>query len=232
MGIDTIDEYAAKFGLGESTGIELEEETSGHMASPEYKKEIIKNITSQDWYGGDTLQAAIGQSYSLFTPMQLANYTAAIANGGTRFKVNLIKSIRSSNDGSVVKEFLPVIEDELDIDDDIIDAVKDGMKKVADEGSAAELFANYPIEIGGKTGTAQLGNGSNNAVFIAFAPFDDPEIAVAVVLEHGVRGTNAGDVAKDIFNKYFNLTEGAAATEQPEVPATAEPASTNNGLLR
>lgn len=232
MGIDTIDEYAAKFGLGESTGIELEEETSGHMASPEYKKEIIKNITSQDWYGGDTLQAAIGQSYSLFTPMQLANYTAAIANGGTRFKVNLIKSIRSSNDGSVVKEFLPVIEDELDIDDDIIDAVKDGMKKVADEGSAAELFANYPIEIGGKTGTAQLGNGSNNAVFIAFAPFDDPEIAVAVVLEHGVRGTNAGDVAKDIFNKYFNLTEGAAATEQPEVPATTEPASTNNGLLR
>lgn len=232
MGIDTLDEYAAKFGLGQSTGIELEEETSGHMASPEYKKEIITNVTSQDWYGGDTLQAAIGQSYSLFTPVQLANYTATIANGGTRFKVNLIKSIRSSTDGSVVREFLPVIEDELDIDDEVLDAVKDGMKKVADEGTAAELFVDYPVAIGGKTGTAQLGNGSNNAVFIAFAPFEDPEIAVAVVLEHGVSGTNAGYVAKDIFNKYFNLDTDTEATPQATGEAETEIVSENNGLLR
>jgi penicillin-binding protein 2 len=233
MGISTLGEYAAKFGLGETTGIELDEETSGHMASPEYKKEIIKNVTSQDWYDGDTLQAAIGQSYSLFTPVQLANYTATIANGGTRFKVNLIKSIRSSSDGSVVKEFLPVIEDELDIDDDVLNTVKDGMKKVADEGSAAELFADYPVAIGGKTGTAQLGNGSNNAVFVAFAPFDDPEIAVAVVLEHGVRGTNAGYVAKDIFDKYFGLNTDTAATPQATTEAAAtEKTNENNGLLR
>lgn len=221
MGIDTLDEYAAKFGLGETTGIELEEEASGHMASPEYKKEIITNVTSRDWYGGDTLQAAIGQSLSLFTPLQLANYTATIANGGTRFKVNLIKSIRSSSDGSIIKEFIPQIEDSLDIDKDILNAVKGGMKKVADEGSAAELFANYPVNIGGKTGTAQLGNGSNNAVFIAFAPFEDPEIAVAVVLEHGVRGTNAGYVAKDIFDKYFGLNSEAS----PSPSAAATPAS-------
>lgn len=241
MGINTIGEYAAKFGLGQLTGIELDEEASGHMASPEYKKEIISNITSQDWYGGDTLQAAIGQSYSLFTPVQLANYTATIANGGTRFKVNLIKSIRSSNDGSIVKEFIPQIEEELDIDDDILAAVKDGMKRVADEGSAAELFADYPINIGGKTGTAQLGNGSNNAVFVAFAPFDDPEIAVAVVLEHGVRGTNAGQVAKDIFDKYFglNTAEENPATQAPvsegnNSSAAQEPLWQNrqNGLLR
>ncbi len=219
MGIDTLDEYAAKFGLGELTGIELNEEASGHMASPEYKKEIITNVTSRDWYGGDTLQAAIGQSLSLFTPLQLANYTATIANGGTRFKVNLIKSIRSSSDGSIIKEFIPQIEDSLDIDKDILNAVKGGMKKVADEGSAAELFADYPINIGGKTGTAQLGNGSNNAVFVAFAPFEDPEIAVAVVLEHGVRGTNAGYVAKDIFDKYFGLNEQAS----PSPKAAAEP---------
>lgn len=218
MGIKTLDEYAKKFGLGQLTGIELGEEATGHMASPEYKKEIISNITSQDWYGGDTLQAAIGQSYSLFTPLQLANYTATIANGGTRFKVNLIKSIRSSNDGSIVKEFKPVIEEELDIDPTALKAVKDGMKKVADEGSAAELFANYPINIGGKTGTAQLGNGSNNAVFVAFAPFEDPEIAVAVVLEHGVRGTNAGYVAKDIFNKYFGLNEPAQSGAEETAP--------------
>lgn len=214
MGINTLAEYAAKFGLGEKTGVELNEEVTGHMATPEYKKEIISNITSQDWYGGDTLQAAIGQSYSLFTPVQLANYTATIANGGTRFKVNLIKSIRSSEDGHTIKEFTPVIEDDLDIDDAAINAVKDGMKKVADEGTAAELFANYPVKIGGKTGTAQLGNGSNNAVFVAFAPFDDPEIAVAVVLEHGVKGTNAGYVAKDIFDKYFGLDTSEDTTKQ------------------
>ena len=95
MGIDKLDEYAKKFGLGEKTGIELDEEVAGHMASPEYKKEVVASATDREWFGGDTLQAAIGQSYSLFTPIQLANYAATIANGGTRYKVNLIKSVRS-----------------------------------------------------------------------------------------------------------------------------------------
>ena len=81
--------------------------------------------------------------------------------------------------------------------------IHDGMKKVVDEGSASSIFEGYPIQVGGKTGTAQLGSGSNNAIFMAFAPFDDPQIAVAVVLEHGVRGTNAGQVARDVFDAYF-----------------------------
>lgn len=226
MGIDTLGLYAKKFGLGEKTGIELGEET-GHMASPEYKKQVVQNITSRDWYGGDTLQAAIGQSYSLFTPIQLANYAATIANGGTRHKVNLIKSIRSSVDGSVVKEFKPEVVETIDMDADVINAVKQGMKRVADEGSAAAFFSNYGIQVGGKTGTAQVGDGSNNAVFIAYAPFDDPQIAVAVVLEHGVRGTNAAAVAKDIFDSYFHLAEPA---ETPAV--TEEPEPQTGGLLR
>ena len=228
MGIDTLGKYANKFGLGEKTGIELGEETAGHMASPEYKKQVVSNVTSQDWYGGDTLQAAIGQSYSLFTPLQLANYAATIANGGTRYKVNLVKSVRSSVDGSVVKEFSPEVVERVDMDADVLNAVKQGMKKVVDEGSAAEVFANYGIQVGGKTGTAQVGDGSNNAVFIAYAPFDDPQIAVSVVLEHGVRGTNAAQVAKDIFDKYFNL----AAAPQDTAAPTAAPAQTDNGLLR
>ena len=217
LGIDLMDEYAEKFGLGVHTGIELDEETAGHMASPEYKKQVVQNVTEQSWYGGDTLQAAIGQSYSLFTPVQLANYAATIANGGTRYKVNLIKSIRSSVDGSLVKDFKPEIMEQVAMSDADIDAVKQGMKKVADEGSAAEVFANYGVQVGGKTGTAQVGDGSNNAVFIAYAPFDEPEIAVAVVLEHGVRGTNAALVAKDIFDAYFKLNqaEAAPAAEQP-----------------
>ncbi len=228
MGIDTLGEYAKKFGLGEKTGIELGEETAGHMASPEYKKQVVSNVTSQDWYGGDTLQAAIGQSYSLFTPVQLANYAATIANGGTRYKVNLVKSVRSSVDGSVVREFSPEVAEKVDMDAKVLNVVKQGMKKVADEGSAAEVFANYGIQVGGKTGTAQVGDGSNNAVFIAYAPFDDPQIAVSVVLEHGVRGTNAAQVAKDIFDEYFKLN----ATPQESAAPSAEPAQTNNGLLR
>ena len=222
LGIDLMDEYAEKFGLGVHTGIELDEETAGHMASPEYKKQVVQNVTEQSWYGGDTLQAAIGQSYSLFTPVQLANYAATIANGGTRYKVNLIKSIRSSVDGSLVKDFKPEIMEQVAMSDADIDAVKQGMKKVADEGSAAEVFANYGVQVGGKTGTAQVGDGSNNAVFIAYAPFDEPEIAVAVVLEHGVRGTNAALVAKDIFDAYFKLNQAEAvpAAEQPAQPVS------------
>lgn len=226
LGIDALGKYAEKFGLGVSTGIELNEETAGHMASPEYKKQVVQNLTSQDWYGGDTLQAAIGQSYSLFTPLQLANYAATIANGGTRYKVNLIKSVRSSVDGSVVREFEPEIRESIDMDEDVLNAVKQGMKKVADEGSASEVFSNYGVQVGGKTGTAQLGNGSNNAVFIAYAPFDDPQIAVAVVLEHGVRGTNAAQVAKDIFDKYFNLNADQSPKPTEEVRQNA------GGLLR
>lgn len=204
-GIDALMEYAEKFGLGEETGIELNEETKGHMSSPEYKKQVVPDVTSNGWYGGDTLQAAIGQSYSLFTPIQLANYTATLANGGTRYKVNLIKSIRSSEDGSVVLESNPEVIEQLDINMSYINAVKDGMKRVVDEGSAANIFQGYSVPIGGKTGTAQVGNGSNNALFIAYAPFDNPEIAVTVVLEHGVSGANAAYVAKDIFDAYFGL---------------------------
>ncbi len=226
MGMEALGEYAKKFGLGESTGIELSEETAGHMASPEYKKQVVSNITSQDWYDGDTLQAAIGQSYSLFTPVQLANYAATIANGGTRYKVNLIKSVRSSVDGSVVKEFNPEIAEEVDMDGDVLNAVKQGMKKVVDEGSAAEVFANYGIQVGGKTGTAQVGDGSNNAVFIAYAPFDNPQIAVSVVLEHGVRGTNAAQVARDIFDEYFKLNNA------DESPQPTEETPTDGILIR
>lgn len=229
LGIEKLDEYAKKFGLGEYTGVELSEEASGHMASPEYKKQVVSNVINSEWFGGDTLQAAIGQSYSLFTPVQLANYCATLANGGTRYKVNLIKSIRSSVDGSLIEEFTPTVEEELGIPDETMQMIHDGMKKVVDEGSASSIFEGYPIQVGGKTGTAQVGSGSNNAIFIAFAPFDNPQIAVAVVLEHGVRGTNAGQVARDVFDKYF------FGGNSSEAEATAEPANdteTDNELLR
>lgn len=200
-GIDALSQYAKKFGLGEYTGIELPEE-KGSMATPEYKKKIAGE--DAEWYGGDTIQAAIGQSYSHFTPIQLANYIATLANGGTRYRPHIIKSIHSSSDGTVIKRNAPVIEERIDISDTTLDAVKRGMYGVVDEGSASKIFKNYNIEVGGKTGTAQgSSTKSNTALFVAFAPYEKPEIAVAVVIEHGVRGVNAATVAKDIFDEYF-----------------------------
>lgn len=216
LGIETLDEYAKKFGLGEYTNIELPEEAAGHMASPEYKDQIILNAIDAEWFGGDTLQAAIGQSYSLFTPLQIANYCATIANGGTRYKVNLISSIRSSVDGSLVEKFDPQVEEQIDISPQALQKIHEGMKRVVDEGSASSIFEGYQMEVGGKTGTAQLGSGSNNAIFMAFAPYNNPQIAVAIVLEHGVRGANAGKVARDVFDKYFFDNKTPEASTAPQ----------------
>ena len=205
-GIGRISDYASKFGFGELTGIELFEEVRGGVASPEYKKKVVKEQSEKSWFGADTLQASIGQSYHAITPVQLANYAATIANGGTRYKVNLIKSIRKSSDNSKVLENEPTVVEKIDITDENLKAVKEGMKNVVDEGSAQAIFKDYPIKIGGKTGTAQLGkNVSNNAFFIAFAPFENPEIAICVAIEHGVRGANAAYVARDVFDYYFRI---------------------------
>lgn len=203
-GIDEINKYAKLFGLGDVTGIGFPEESKGNISNPEYKASIGKTEEDKKWYPADTIITAIGQSYSYFTPIQLANYVATIANGGTLYKTHILKSIRSSTDGSLVYENEPTVMGTVAVDDDIMAAVKKGMYGVVDEGSASAIFADYPIHIGGKTGTAQTSRKvSDNALFVAFAPFENPEIAVAVVLEHGVKGANAAYVAKDIFDEYF-----------------------------
>lgn len=207
-GINAIDEYASKFGLNDKTGIELTEEVSGNVSSPEYKKTLYENTADKKWVAGDTIQTAIGQSYSSFTPIALANYAATVANGGTRYRTHIIKSVHSSADGSTVYENKPEIAEETGVSEDILNAVKNGMRGVTDEGSAKMIFSGYPIEVGGKTGTAQISKKtSNNALFISFAPFENPEIAVAVVIEHGYRGANAAYVARDIYDEYFRLNE-------------------------
>lgn len=216
-GINAIDEYAKKFGLGEKTGIELAEEVVGNVSSPEYKKTLYKDAKEQKWVAGDTIQTAIGQSYSSFTPVSLANYVATIANGGNRYKVHIIKNIRSSKDGAVVYEEKPTIVENVNVSEDILETVKKGMLGVTDEGSAKQIFADYPINVGGKTGTAQISKkSSNNALFVSFAPFDKPEIAVAVVIEHGYRGANAAYVARDIYDEYFGLNRNNRYTENTE----------------
>lgn len=216
-GIDAISEYAKRFGLGEKTGIELTEEVKGNVSSPEYKKTLYKDEKSKKWVAGDTIQTAIGQSYSAFTPVSLANYVATIANGGNRYKVHIIKSIRSSKDGAVVYEEKPTVVKNVDVSEDILKTVKNGMFGVTDEGSAKQIFAGYPINVGGKTGTAQVSKkSSNNALFVSFAPFDKPEIAVAVVIEQGYRGANAAYVARDIYDEYFGLNRSGESYQSAE----------------
>lgn len=208
-GVDAISEYAKKMGLCEKTGIELSEEVAGNVSNPEYKKTLFTNDKDKKWVAGDTIQTAIGQSFSTFTPIGLANYAATIANGGTRYRTHIIKRVHSTVDGSLVYENKPDVATEIEISDDNLNAIKLGMLGVADEGSAKQIFNGYPISVGGKTGTAQTSTkASNNALFITFAPFDKPEIAVAVVIEHGFRGANAAYVARDIYDEYFGLNSG------------------------
>lgn len=211
-GIDEISKYAHKFGLGKTTGTGLLEEARGMVANPENKKKITGILNQQGWFGADTLQASIGQSVNSFTPLQLANYIATLANGGKRYNLKLIKSIHSAADGTLIKEFGSQVEENISIDKTALNSVLQGMRDVAEQGSARGIFAGYPVPIGGKTGTAQVGSRvSNNALFTAFAPFDKPEIAVCVVIEHGVRGVNAAYVAKDLFDYYFELNDEAVS---------------------
>ncbi len=203
-GIDNINKMAQKFGFGEYTGTDLVEEAKGTLASPKSKKNFFKDNKYSGWYGADTLQASIGQSIQQYTPVQLANYISILANGGTKYKLNIIKSVVSTIDKTIIEEPEATVVDKIDIDSKNLKAVHEGMKNVIEEGSAKSIFEDYHVEVGGKTGTVQVGKGeANNALFVAFAPFKSPEIAVCVVLEHGVSGANAAYVVKDVFDYYF-----------------------------
>lgn len=198
-GIEMIDYYAQMFGLGEYTGIELEEEVRGTLASPEERKE-----SGREWYPGDVLQASIGQSDNLFTPLQIANYVATVANGGTNYKAHLLKAVRSNAPEAEYEEIQPEIRHKADIKKENLEAVLKGMGMVtAAGGTASGTFADFPVKTGGKTGSAQVSSGSANGIYVGFAPFDDPQIAVAVVVEHGASGSGVSPIARDIFEQYF-----------------------------
>ena len=198
MGISTLDEYARKFGLGEYTGIGLSE-SKGRIAGPEDRKQN----GGEPWYDGDTLAAAIGQSDNLFTPLQICNYVATIANGGTRYKPHIVKAVRSTVDGKLIEEAVAEAAEEIGMSQETYDAVMAGMLGVTEDGTASAVFRDYPIRVGGKTGSVQVAKGSDNGVFVAFAPFDDPQIAIAVIIEHGNSGSDVAPVALAVFDEYF-----------------------------
>lgn len=211
MNVDTLARYAAAFGLGESTGIELPEDT-GQMATQKLKQEKY----NEEWYLGDSLQAAIGQSISQFTPLQLAEYCATIANGGTRHSASILKSVRSYDYTEQVYEAEHEVLSTVETSDYNWAAVQRGMYLVANDpsGSAYQTFGTYQIPVAAKTGTAQLGeNQVNNAIFICYAPYDDPQIAVAVVVEHGVAGSAVASIARDVLDAYFTVKNVNASVE-------------------
>ncbi len=209
MGIDALKKHASLLGLGQKTGIELPE-LDGVLASPEYRDS--KGLL---WNPGDTLQAAIGQSDNAFTPIQLCSYMSTIVNGGTRYKATLLDSVSDFYTGETVIKNSPEVLSTVELDSQTVDILKSAMKSVVDEGTASSVFLNYDYEVGGKTGTAQVSSGSDTVLFVGFAPYDDPEIVVSVVVEHGDQSSRATTVAKAVFDYYFS-TQGQDTGENNE----------------
>lgn len=210
VGITALNRYSQKMGMGVKTGIELTE-SAGKLAGPDYSSSV-----GSKWYDGMTLAAAIGQSDNAFTPLQLSSYTATVANGGTRYKTTLLSEVRTASGNELVYSSEPTVADTLGVEASVIDTVKKGMQSVTSEGTASAYFADYPISIGGKTGTAQT-VGLDNSVLILFAPYENPEIAVSIVIEHGEKSISTGPVAKAIMDEYFF---GSAEAEVEKLPNT------------
>lgn len=235
MGIDTLDKYAKYFGLGTKTGIELPGEVSGNLASKEYVKSI-----NESWNPGDTINAAIGQGYNKFTPLQMAKYISMVANGGNKVDVSIVKSIQNADGTEVskdeinkfVSEKLGISKDneseDITLNSEYVNAVKEGMRSVTsgEAGTAYARFKNFNISVGGKTGSAEAGKDAKgkdivNAWFAAFAPYEDPEIAVVVMVENGGHGNYTAEAVRNVMAEYFgmntqNVTEDMQAKSYTE----------------
>ena len=234
VGIETLNEYAEMFGLGQTTGIELGE-SKGLVANPEHRKEL-----GQEWYPGDVIQAAIGQSDNLFTPAQLANYIATIVNKGRRYKLHLVNEIVDYDTGEIVHRENPQLLAENPISDSTFEKIKDGMRQVVTMGTAKEAFAGAEYNAAGKTGTAEVPGGADNVLFVGFAPYEKPEIVIAVVIEHGASSFYAAKVARDVFDAYMKLKEERNAPEgernknkdkDEEIQETNEPMVTSKRVV-
>ena len=197
LGAELLGDFAKKFGIGVKTGVEVSE-SKGVLAGPEHCRQV-----GAKWYESGSSQAAIGQSDNMITPVQLATYTATIANGGKRYRTHLVSKITDYTRTKTIKEYPPEILDETGISEENLAVVKEGMRQVVLSGTARD-FANYPIPVAAKTGTAQ-NSGSDHTTFICFAPYDDPQIAISVVIAHGKSGMVSKNVARDIMNSYFNI---------------------------
>lgn len=214
IGIDNIEKYATYFGLGQKTNIELPGEISGTLAG----KKLYEKL-DETWYYGNTLSAVIGQAENNFTPIQMARYIAMLTNGGKKLDLTIIKDIINNQGKSIkteeVKDYInkrlgieKTSEENLNIQKENLKTVLEGMQSVTEEGGTAySVFKDFPIQVGGKTGSAEAGNDKTNAWFVGFAPYENPEIAVVVLVENGAHGYYSAEVTKEIMEAYFGLNE-------------------------
>ena len=215
LGIDKMNMYREMLGLGQPTGIEISENT-GVLDSPSYRTSI-----NQTWMPGFSLQSAIGQAGNLFTPLQLCNYVATIANGGTRYEAHLVKSILTSNNAMTVLEKNANVICNTGFKPENIKTVHQGMRLVVTNGSCRNNFGLLDVAVACKTGTSQVEKNINgtskiytNGFNISFAPYDDPEIAIAVAVEGARSGSSCAPVACDIYNYYFENIKAQSTTQE------------------
>lgn len=210
LGISKMNEYASMFGLGEKTGVEINE-AAGVLAGPASAERYNKK-----WQMGDTIQSGIGQSDNLFTPLQLANYCATVANSGTRYDLHFVKAIINTKNGSVDETGATVAED-LPISDSTFKTVQEGMRLVATNGAPASVFRKIDVDVACKTGTSQIvknGQIVNNGFLITFAPYDNPEISIASVIELAGSGTSTAEITSSIIDYYYSNNSDEAPAQQ------------------
>ena len=211
LGIEKMNLYGSMFGLGEKTGVEIPE-SKGILAGPEYRKRF-----DMLWHPGDTVQAAIGQSDNLFTPLQLCNYCATIANGGTRYQMHFVKASISNATGVANDSGVNIVRT-IDVSERNIKIVQEGMRMVATSGGPAYVFNNIDTKVACKTGTSQVvvhGVKHNNGFLITYAPYNNPEIAVASAIELAGSGSSTSEITSSIINYYYsqNTNEKKAQRE-------------------
>lgn len=214
LGIEKIDEWATKFGLGQKTGVEIPEAT-GHVSSPEERK-----AAGGTWYAGDVITTAIGESDNQFTLLQLANYVSTIANGGTRYMPHFVRAIKSGDYTKTIQQTQPEVAQTLDISEKNLNLVREGMLKVGTIGFCRSAFSGLPVTAAAKTGTSdvvKIVDGKrvegNNGFLISYAPYQNPEIAVAVVVETADAGALTAVVAADIYDYYFSPKENTSQVQ-------------------
>lgn len=203
LGINRIEKYLKLFGFGSNLGIDLPGESNGLVPDPAWKKAAKK----ENWFTGDTYNVSIGQGDILVTPLQMVSGVAAVANGGTLWRPKIVSKIIDL-DGKIIKEFKPEMIRNLIVNDEKLKVVREGMRDAVTNGSAW-LLNDLPIKVAGKTGTAQVTNTfrKTNAWFTGFAPYDNPEIALAIIIEGAGEGSTAAvPVAKQVFEWYYKIS--------------------------
>lgn len=211
LGIEKMNLYGSMFGLGEKTGVEIPE-SKGILAGPEYRKKY-----DMVWNPGDTVQAGIGQSDNLFTPLQLCNYCATIANGGKRYQMHFVKSRISRSTGIITETGANVVRT-VDVSESNIKTVQNGMRRVATDGGPSTVFNRISTKVACKTGTSQVivkGVKHNNGFLITYAPYDNPEISVSSAIEFAGTGSSTAEITSSVIDYYYsNNTDAQTAQKE------------------